>query len=31
MYHSLQGFRVARMRRAYLEDTAQNYGAVRLY
>jgi ribosomal protein S18 acetylase RimI-like enzyme len=31
MYYSLEGFRMAGLRRAYLEVTAQNYGAVRLY
>jgi len=31
MYHSLEAFRRAGMRKAFLEVTAQNYGAVRLY
>lgn len=31
LYHALQGFRVAGLRRAWLEVTAQNTGAVRLY
>lgn len=31
MYYSLEGFRRAGLRRAYLEVTAQNFGAVRLY
>lgn len=31
MYYALEGFRLAGLRRAFLEVTAQNYGAVRLY
>jgi GNAT superfamily N-acetyltransferase len=31
MFHSLAGFRLAGLRRAFLEVTAQNVGAVRLY
>jgi GNAT superfamily N-acetyltransferase len=31
MHHSLEGFRREGLRRAYLEVTAQNLGAVRLY
>jgi ribosomal protein S18 acetylase RimI-like enzyme len=31
MFHALDGFRLAGLRRAYLEVTAQNCGAVRLY
>jgi len=31
LFHSLEGFRRAGMRRVYLEVTAQNTGAIRLY
>ena len=31
LFHALQGFRQAGIRRVYLEVTAQNDGAIRLY
>jgi len=31
LYTALKGFKQKGLRRAYLEVTAQNYGAVRLY